>query len=710
MNYNNATSRDFISLFKRGMIFFGSWYEWVIDFKPEELGDLSSVYGCDMSNAVQAFFLNPINPNHKKEDVLVHKNTVRAYYNISQEETLLYHIGSGFFRWKPGICITEKALYSYDHPAIQWVSVKEVKYDSKAGNFVFYSYNNTVLGVFYSIFNNSYNLISGGTHILTNKEQEARASYLTDLARCAQGYSTIETAPHLEIQETNEDATQKVLEECQLLKDANNIDGCIALLQKHSSSDFFSVFDLMLAKEYLRQERYPEALNTLKRSALNLFPTTDYRSAALLSFDKGRAEYALGLLADARRDFLYASSIAKDVRYEDRELGISGFIRDLSKEYFNHVDDEYQKSFLSLPYAERKLLLVVKEYTDLSATHLSVFQVDHRPDIAFPVGHPVANQLYVGHPYLPNVYIPFDTYELTLVEDRVREFCLLSQYLGATEISIDALNSSQSETTREATSGTQGSGSYRIVSGSASANSRSSQRLLEEICKSISIHQEFTPYLSPTLPEGMVWYSSEPSWQRLFAQRMRGQDVHEERIETRKSQVVGVNELQEIKAELKTLVLSAKGEWTQHMEDNFTQQENAILSIRVKFAPLSQLSGTHLEQELEPERAHGLICSSEEQEYLEIYKEYAAEGVVSERDRRMLDKFRVRCGISEERARELEEACLNPQLSEDEKEYLEMCKEYAADGEISDRDRKMLNKMRDRMGISEERAKELETL
>ena len=35
---------------------------------------------------------------------------------------------------------------------------------------------------------------------------------------------------------------------------------------------------------------------------------------------------------------------------------------------------------------------------------------------------------------------------------------------------------------------------------------------------------------------------------------------------------------------------------------------------------------------------------------------------------------------------------------------------YAADGEISERDWKMLNKMRDRMGISEEIAKEIEQL
>ena len=102
--------------------------------------------------------------------------------------------------------------------------------------------------------------------------------------------------------------------------------------------------------------------------------------------------------------------------------------------------------------------------------------------------------------------------------------------------------------------------------------------------------------------------------------------------------------------------------------------------------------------------------SSDEQEYVEMYKEYAADGEISERDQKMLDKFRSRLGISVERARELEESCSKPKLTEDEQEYLEMIKEYAADGEISERDRKMLNKMRDRMGISEERAKEIEKL
>ena len=493
-----------------------------------------------------------------------------------------------------------------------------------------------------------------------------------------------------------------IMEKLRALKDNNQTDEVISLLQKHSSPEYFSVFDLMLSKEYLRQERYQEALNLLKRSSTNLFPTQDYRAAAFLSFDKGRAEYALGLLSDARQDFLYASSIAKDVRYEDRELGIFGFIRDLSIDYFNRVDEEYRDGFLALPYFERKLLYVVKDYTDLTATHFSIFQVDRRPEITFPVGHPIPNQLYVGHPYTPNVYMPFDTYELTLVEDRIREFCLLSQFLGATEITIEALNTSQSESSKATNSGISGGGSYKIVSAGASINNQSSQKLLEAISKSISIHQEFTPYLPPSLPDGLLWYPSEPSWQRLYEQRMRGQDVHEERIETRKSQVVGGSELQEIKAEIKTLVLSVHGEWSSSLEESLTQQENAVLSIKVKFAPLSQLTGNQSQV--------SSMLSTSERDYLDEVKAVLEDGEIGPRERKSLERARVRLGISEARAAEIEASVSAPKLTDEEKEYLAEVKAILEDGEIGPRERKSLERTRNRLGISEERAKEIEKI
>ena len=47
----------------------------------------------------------------------------------------------------------------------------------------------------------------------------------------------------------------------------------------------------------------------------------------------------------------------------------------------------------------------------------------------------------------------------------------------------------------------------------------------------------------------------------------------------------------------------------------------------------------------------------EEKEYIEIYQELSAHGEITERKRRMLERERESLGISEERAKELEENC-----------------------------------------------------
>lgn len=112
--------------------------------------------------------------------------------------------------------------------------------------------------------------------------------------------------------------------------------------------------------------------------------------------------------------------------------------------------------------------------------------------------------------------------------------------------------------------------------------------------------------------------------------------------------------------------------------------------------------------DLPKEDSQGVEPSCEEQEYIEMFREYLADGEISERDRKMLDRFRSRLNLTEERVSELENAIINPQLTEVEKEYLDLYKEYAADGEISERDRRMLKKMQEKMGLSEERVKALQ--
>ena len=100
--------------------------------------------------------------------------------------------------------------------------------------------------------------------------------------------------------------------------------------------------------------------------------------------------------------------------------------------------------------------------------------------------------------------------------------------------------------------------------------------------------------------------------------------------------------------------------------------------------------------------------NEKEHEYLEELKECLANGSISDGERRLLNKIRSKLGISEERAAELEQSLLTPHLTEDEQEYLDAFKDAMEDGIISDAERRLLDKMKKIYNISDERAKEIE--
>ena len=99
-----------------------------------------------------------------------------------------------------------------------------------------------------------------------------------------------------------------------------------------------------------------------------------------------------------------------------------------------------------------------------------------------------------------------------------------------------------------------------------------------------------------------------------------------------------------------------------------------------------------------------------EQEYFDALKEYLSDGVISERERRMLERVRKALGISEEKAAEMESSLKQPVLTEDEKEYVEAYREYLVGGTIDEKSRKRLDIFRRGLGISEARAVELEKI
>ena len=126
---------------------------------------------------------------------------------------------------------------------------------------------------------------------------------------------------------------------------------------------------------------------------------------------------------------------------------------------------------------------------------------------------------------------------------------------------------------------------------------------------------------------------------------------HEERIETRKNRVLEGSELNSIEGEFKSLFLAANGQWNRKIAEKFELQENAVLAIHVQFASLNNLNP----QTSPTSTSSTNQYSKDEKEYLEEYRLCLATGnTISASERRLLDKLRDQLGISEERAKNIE--------------------------------------------------------
>ena len=113
-------------------------------------------------------------------------------------------------------------------------------------------------------------------------------------------------------------------------------------------------------------------------------------------------------------------------------------------------------------------------------------------------------------------------------------------------------------------------------------------------------------------------------------------------------------------------------------------------------------------EEVKADGASEILNPNEERYKDEILFCLEDGGSISDEDRKYLERKRIKFGISEERAAEIENSCI-PQLSDNEKEYLETFKELAASG-ITDRTRRLLERERETLNITKERAIEIEQM
>ncbi len=373
---------------------------------------------------------------------------------------------------------------------------------------------------------------------------------------------------------------------------------------------------------------------------------------------------------------------------------------------FNIANSDYVEHFLEIPYQERKVLFVTDGYSTLEQNSIAVLHINELDNLTFPIGHPMVNQLYVAHPLIQNHYIPFENYEVELIQDRVREFCSLMEGMGATSITVGYQQFNVSESESYANTNALAAVGMKFYSAQASVNQQETNKFMQSLGQSLNLHQTYNPFQQPFIPDNLIWYPQEPTWQRLVEQRLRGSITsHTESIETNKTQVINNDSLSEIQAELQVLLSNANLEISTSTSETLKQHDNVVLQIHVEFAPLWSLGQTEY-QEITSQESE---LTENEQEYLEMLQEAVVDGngQITNSARNLLGKYASRLGITTHRATQLEQMYL-PSFTTEEKEFIEEVRTVIdEDGELTNMSIRLLHKLATKLGISEQRAEEL---
>lgn len=469
--------------------------------------------------------------------------------------------------------------------------------------------------------------------------------------------------------------------------------------------------------------------------------------------------------------------------------------RDKQKENYQN----FLTHFKEIPVKDRNIITIAKTDRLFKSDHLTLLNYDNLPQVHFPMSHPKINHSYIVHPYKTDSYLPIENYDYELLNDRLNEFFYFLQCLGATSISYEVVEDESSQQAsrsqqshgqnnrnsnyNERSNNNQYGGSAGVnlgfvkaeVGGSSShANSGSNygeggyqQEQSQEAVMNSSLrnflrmgrNQTFDPLQKPYVPNDLIWYPNEYTWQRIAQQRLNGNMLsHSETLSSSQSETLSVSEIASINEELDNLfeevssnnahfdisgklgigkfgfkasynedksstsghseASSRKSSSSYRSESKIKKNRDYAVRIHVTFKPMNAFAqdipytetAPAPEPKAAPHTASQSTLSDEERRYLEeVHFMLQDDGMIDDKERDILERYRTRFGISQARAKELEEqAMAGSTLTPEEQEYVNEYKAALCDGVLNERDRRILSRLAGFLKLSDERVAELE--
>lgn len=369
--------------------------------------------------------------------------------------------------------------------------------------------------------------------------------------------------------------------------------------------------------------------------------------------------------------------------------------------------------FSNRPYFDRQFIFTVKDIEHIAGCYDEtdnikyVIPIDEMPgDITFPFGHPQANTLYYAHPLRPH-YVPVESASLALFHEKVQEICRLFQCLGATEITTRTLKGHKISETYSDNSSLEGEVGYKFFGASGSFGKGGNGSNYNERRDEMSLTQTFEPTRSPYCPDDLMWAAHDPEIQTFIKQRLNGGLLtFSKKVSSSETMNMSSHQKMEVKAAFNSLITKVTTNYNSESDNTFNEENETVWEISVVFKPITEFNESDDADCMTSQDSTTL--SDQEQRYLEEYKAVLEDGEITDRERRSLDRYAVSLGISTERALQLEKYLNAPTLTKEEQDYLDEYKCMLEDGDIGERERRTLERLRNRLSLSAEKVAELE--
>ena len=445
--------------------------------------------------------------------------------------------------------------------------------------------------------------------------------------------------------------------------------------------------------------------NLLQEALTEIEKTIDYckdhEECWKLHKYKGHILELMGKINDSRN--AYIKSLAEAP--EEQKYELQNRITSLEKAN----TDLWDNYVLKVPYKERKYIMLIEDskIKNCAVSGITIFNSSNVPNcINFYDNMPLNNELYVGHPYNPSVYIPYNQAEDILFQDKIQEFCYILQQLGAEEITITSLkgrkinetNNKKEEVEVAANAGRFGNASLNIDSSTSNLMDRTSHEQYD-------VKYVYDPIDMPKVPSETIWYQNQPKWQRIVQSRIDGNTLEwTECISSKLKFFTSSSEKEDIKAKLKVLMANIEGRSYKEEEKQLKEETETIWRVSVKFR-----SKKLLREKSQSRNTISSTLTDTEKEFLnEVRFCIEDDGVIDNSEQIFLNKTREKFGLTEERAKELQESLLKPQFTENEKEYINALSELMIDGQIPESAQRIVERFRNLYEIDEQRANEIE--